>query len=252
MKRTAYCLTAILSLVTLLPTAHAQLLGTAQSFAVIGSSTVTNTGPSVLTGDVGLWSGTSITGFPPGTVVDGTMHITDAVAQQAHNDAFTAYTALAGMASTAILTGSDLGGMTLTPGTYFFATSAFLTGTLTLDAQGDPDALFVFQIGSTLISASDSSVVLINSADGCNVYWQVGSSATLGTETTFNGNILALASITLNTGADIVDGRAIALTGAVTLDSNTVTADCVVIPTPSAAALASLGIGCLAGVRRRR
>lgn len=223
------------------------ILGTSQGFSVLGASTLTNTGSSVLTGDVGVWPGTAITGFPPGTV-NGTMHAADFVAQQAHIDATTAYTTLAGMAMTANLTGTDMGGLTLTPGVYFFESSAFLTGTLTLDAQGNPDALFVFQIGSTLISASNASVVTINGADACDLYWQVGSSATLGTGTAFQGNILALASITMTTGATLDEGRAIALTGAVTMDTNRITAGC--IPTPGAGVVA--GIVCIGATARRR
>ncbi|MEK6701222.1 MAG: ice-binding family protein [Planctomycetota bacterium] len=224
------------------------ILGSAQAFAVLGGSTVTNTGPTVLNGDLGVWSGLAITGFGPG-IVNGSTHAGDAIAQQAQSDVTTAYNALAGMALTQTLTGTDLGGLTLTPGVYFFASSAFLTGTLTLDAQGDPNALFVFQIGSTLITASNSSVLMINGGDACDTYWQVGSSATLGTDTAFQGNILALTSITLNTRATLIEGRALARNGAVTLDSNTITAGC--IPTPGAAMLLGIaGIGC--GARRRR
>lgn len=228
--------------------ARAAILGSAQSFAVLGGSTVTNTGPSVITGDAGVWPGLAMTGFPPGIVI-GTVHAGDAVAQQAQADVATAFSALASMALDTDLTGVDLGGQTLTPGVYFFASSAFLTGTLTLDAQGDPDALFVFQMGSTLITASSSIVETINAASGCNVYWQVGSSATLGTDTQFEGNILASASITLNTRATIIDGRALAMGGAVTMDTNTITAGC--IPAPGASTLVGASfIGVLA--RRRR
>ena len=128
----------------------------------------------------------------------------------------------AGLAPTQNLTGQNLGGLTLTPGVYSFSSSAQLTGTLTLDAQGDPNALFVFQIGSTLTTASNSSVVFINGGQGNNTFWQVGSSATLGTGTAFTGNILALASITLTTGANIRCGRALARNGAVTQDHNNI------------------------------
>jgi hypothetical protein len=205
-------------------TAHAlsqTVLGTAQSFAVLGASTVTNTGATTVYGNLGVDPGLAITGFPPGVVTGGTIHAGDSVALTAQNDTTTAYNTLAGEAPTLDLTGKDLGGMTLTSGVYSFSSSAQLTGTLTLDAQGNPSAAFVFQIGSTLTTASDSSVVVINEAEDCNVFWQVGSSATLGTTTAFKGNILALASITLDTGAT-VSGRALARTAAVTMDANDV------------------------------
>lgn len=197
------------------------ILGTAQSFAVLGGSTVTNTGPTIIVGDLGVDPGLAVTGFPPGLVSGGTIHAGDAVALQAQSDTTTAYNTLAGEAPTVDLTSQDLGGMTLTAGVYHFAAAAQLTGTLTLDAEGDPAATFVFQIGSTLTTASNSTVVLLNGATDCNVFWQVGSSATLGTTTAFVGNILALTSITLTTGAT-VSGRALARNGAVTMDSNDV------------------------------
>ena len=215
--------------------AGAQLfsLGTAQSFGVLGGSTVTNTGATVISGDLGVDPGSAITGFPPGLVL-GTIHTADAVALQAQNDVLTSYGVLAGLAPTLNLTGQDLGGMTLLPGVYRFSSSAQLTGALTLNYLGNPDALFVFQIGSTLTTASNSSVVTINGGDGCNVFWQVGSSATLGTTTAFEGNILADQSITLNTGANIVSGRALAEHGAVTMDTNDVAcADCTFVPGPA-------------------
>jgi len=208
-----------------LHTAMAQVappMGKTQSFAVLGGSTVTNTGPSVVTGDLGLSPGTSVTGFPPGTVAGGTIHKTDALAGQAQTDDIAAYLNLAGQTPvTQDLTGKDLGGMTLVKGVYSFSSSAQLTGKLTLDAGGNSASVWVFQIGSTLTTASGSSVVLINGASPCNVFWQVGSSATLGTTTSFVGNIFALTSITLTTHASVA-GRALAQNGAVTLDSNTV------------------------------
>ncbi|HEX7706032.1 MAG TPA: IPTL-CTERM sorting domain-containing protein [Thermoanaerobaculia bacterium] len=198
-------------------------LGTAADFGVLAGSTVTNTGASSVDGDVGVSPGSAIVGFPPGTLT-GTMHANDAVAIQAQSDLTTAYNEVAGTACTANLSGSDLGGMTLTPGVYCFDSSAQLTGTLTLDALGDPNAVFLFKIGSTLTTASNSTVLLQGSASGCNVFWQVGSSATLGTTSRVEGNILALTSITLNTGAT-VSGRVLARNGAVTLDTATIV-DC--------------------------
>jgi len=207
-------------------------LGAAGTFAILAGSTVTSTGPTRIVGDLGISPGTAVSGFPPGLVSGGTIHAGDAVALLAHTDLSTAYNVLAAEPPTADLTGQDLGGKTLTPGVYHFSSSSQLTGTLTLDAQGDPNARFDFQIGSTLTTASGASVVLINAADGCNVDWQVGSSATLGTDTTFEGNILALTSITLETRANILSGRALAQNGAVTLDSNNVSDVCAMDATP--------------------
>ena len=201
--------------------AAAPPLGTEQNFAVLGGQTVTNTGPSVITGDLGVSPGSAITGFPPGLVTGGATHAADAVALQAQNDTITAYNNLAGQQCTSDLTDQDLGGKTLVPGVYCFSSSAQLTGTLTLDAGGDSNAVWVFKTVSTLTTASSSSVQLTNGGQACNVFWQIGSSATLGTNTSFIGNILALTSIALQTGAK-VSGRALARNGAVTLDSNTV------------------------------
>lgn len=224
------------------------ILGSADSFAVLGASTVTNTGSTTITGDVGLYAGPSIVGFaipPANTVVNGpgstglvdgpglvtgTIRIADAVAQLAQTNVTTAYNGLAAMPFNSNLTGQDLGGLTLTSGVYRFNSSAQLTGTLQLDAQGLNNAWWVFQIGSTLTTASASAVQLINagtnngSDDG--VFWQVGSSATLGTTTAFEGNILALASITMNTGATDTNGRLLAQTGAVTMDTNVISNVC--------------------------
>jgi type VI secretion system secreted protein VgrG len=218
----------------------APTLGTAASFAVLGGSTVTNTGPTTVSGDLGVSPGTAVTGFPPGTVTNGTIHAADAVAAQAQSAVTTAYNSLAGQPCPPgnNFTGTDLGGRTLVPGVYCFSTSAQLTGTLTLDAQGDAGAVFIFQIGSTLTTASGSSVLLINGASPCNVFWQVGSSATLGTATSFVGNILALTSIALNTGANITSGRALARNGAVTMDTNTIsTGACAASPAATATAI---------------
>lgn len=197
-------------------------LGTAADFAVLGGSTVTNTGATVVNGELGVSPGSSVTGFPPGIVMPpGTIHLADGVAGQAQTDLTTAYNGITGMPALVDLTGTDLGGLTLTPSVYGFTSSATLTGTLTLDAQGDPNAIFIFKIGSSLTTASNSSVLVINGGSDCNVFWQVGSSATLGTTSTLAGNILALTSITLNTGAGL-SGRALARNGAVTLDGNSV------------------------------
>jgi type VI secretion system secreted protein VgrG len=203
-------------------------LKTANNFGVLAGSTVTSTGGTAVNGgNVGVSPGTAITGFPPGTVA--APYITyagGAVPGQAEADLAVAYNTAAGLAPTHVLTGMDLGGLTLTQGVYFFASSAQLTGTLTLDDQGNPDAVFVFQIGSTLTTASGSAVITINAGGaptpGMSVFWQVGSSATLGTTTAFEGNILALASIT-DAGGSTVDGRLLAQNGAVTLDDTTVT-----------------------------
>src|SRR6185295_3706196 len=196
-------------------------MGAARSFAALGGSTVTNTGSTVVTGDVGVSPGSAITGFPPG-VVTGTIHAGDGTAALAHTNAVTAYNTLAGETCTADLTGQNLGGMTLTPGVYCFDSSAQLTGTLILNAAGDPNAVFVFEIGSTLTTASNSAVI-VSGGSPCNVFFQVGSSATLGTNTQFSGNIIALTSITLTTGAS-VSGGSYAINGAVTMDTNDTTA----------------------------
>ena len=201
--------------------AFAQIsLGTAQNFGVLGGSTVTNTGATTVNGNVGVSPGSAVTGFPPGVVSGGSIHSNDAVAQQAQNDLTTAYNNIATTPCTVDLTGQDLGGLTLTPGVYCYTSTAQLTGALTLDALGNPNALFLFKIGSALTTASGSSVTVINGGSSCNrVFWQVGSSATIGTGSTFAGDILALSSITLTTGAN-TSGRALARNGAVTLDTN--------------------------------
>jgi hypothetical protein len=196
-------------------------LGTAADYAVLAGSTVTNTGPTTVNGDLGLSPGTSVTGFPPGQV-NGTSHVADTDALQAKSDLTAAYTDAEGRPTTATVP-VELGGSTKTPGVYDSPAGTFgITGTLTLDAQGDPNAVFIFKAASTLITASASNVNLVNGARACNIFWKVGSSATLGTYSIIRGNIMALASITVTTGVT-VDGRALARDAAVTLDSDTIT-----------------------------
>jgi hypothetical protein len=198
-------------------------LGTAGSFAVLAGTTVTNTGPTTVSGDLGVWPGFAVVpGASPGlSIVNGTQHANDAVAQQAQADTTAAYNAAAGQ--TPSILGTELGGQTTFPGVYSSNAGTFeITGTATLDAQGDPNAVFIFQTAATLVTASGSNVLLINGANPCNVFWQVGSSATLGTSSIFRGTILALTSITVTTGVT-VEGRVLARNAAVTMDTNTIT-----------------------------
>ncbi|MGO9560310.1 MAG: ice-binding family protein [Acidimicrobiales bacterium] len=197
-------------------------LGNAKPFAVLAGTTVTNTGPSVISGDLGVYPGSAVTGFPPGQVKNGTQHAADTVARAAKAALTTAYTDAAGRTPFTKVPPA-LGGKTLAPGVYESATGLGLTGTVTLNAKGNANAVFIFQAGSTLITASHSTVSLINGAQACNVFWQVGSSATLGTNTTFVGNILALTSASLKTGAT-VNGRVLARNGEVSLEDNAITA----------------------------
>ncbi|MDQ2933737.1 MAG: ice-binding family protein [Chloroflexota bacterium] len=211
-------------------------LGTAAPFAVLaGTPAVTNSGPTTITGDVGIHPAVAVTGFPPGTV-NGTIHMADAVALQAKSDLVTAYNDAAGRTPVTVVAGGTLGGKTLVAGVYKAGGVALdLTGTLTLDGQNDPNSVWVFQATSSLITASSSSVKLINGASPCNVFWQVTSSATLGSGSTFVGTIMALTSITMASGVT-VNGRALARNGDVTLINDKITNSC------SAAAPASSGV----------
>ena len=199
-------------------------LGTAGSFGVLAGSTVTNTGATVVGGNLGLSPGSSVTGFPPGSVTGSIFIGAGSLAGTAQNDLTTAYVDAAGRACPVLNLSGDIGGQTLLPGVYCnSSTSLGITGTLTLNGNGNPNAVFIFKIGTTLTTAAGNSHVnLINGATASNVFWQVGSSATLGTNTAFNGIVLAQDSITLTTGA-VFNGRALARTGAVTLDGNLMT-----------------------------
>jgi len=220
-------------------------LGTAQSFVVLSGAGVTNTGPSVLNGDLGVSPGTSLSGFGLPAVVNGATHANDAVAAQAQSDLGTAYGVAAGQPIPPgnELTGEDLGGLTLGPGAYGYSSSAQLTGQLTLDAHGDPNAQFVFAIGTTLTTATASSVILTNGASPCNVYWKVGSSATLGTSTAFEGNLLALTSVSLNDSVTVI-GRVLARNGEVTLINDVLTTPlCATASTPTPTGTNGGGVG---------
>jgi type VI secretion system secreted protein VgrG len=253
----------ILPLLTLPAYAESISLGTASNFAVLGGSAVTNTGPTTINGNLGVYPGTSFTTTGDFTI-SGTEYLGGTAARQALSDLSTAYTAAVGLTPTSNLTGQDLGGQTLTPGIYQFNSSSQLTGTLTLNAEGESNAVFVFLIGSTLITTSNSSVIIENPGSNDLVIWQVGSSATIGTGAAFEGNILADQSITLDSGASISCGSALAQAGAVTLDANTISTGCNgltasspptnnPVPEPGSMALLGSGLIALAGfVQRRR
>jgi hypothetical protein len=198
------------------------LLGAASNFVVLAGATVTNTGATMVTGDLGVSPGSTVTGFPPGTV-NGAMHAADPAAAQAKIALTAAFNDAAGRSVAPVSVAGNLGGQTLTPGLYKSTSSlAISSGDLTLDAQGNANGVFIFQMASTLTTTPGRQVILSGGAKASNVFWQVGSSATLGTTSTFKGNILADQSITLNTGATL-EGRALTRIGAVTLDASTVT-----------------------------
>ena len=208
-------------------------LGTATSYAVLAGTTVTNTVSSIISGDLGVSPGAAVVGFPPGQVINGAQHVADAQALQAKAELTNAYLNAAGRTpATAVPT--ELGGRTLLPGVYSSNTLG-LTGALTLDAGGDPGAVFIFKAASTLITGPGSRVNFINGASSCNVFWQVTSSATIGAGSTFRGTVLALTSISLNAGAT-VDGRMLARNGAVSLIDNTITRPtCATLPSTTPA-----------------
>lgn len=197
-------------------------LAGSSNFAILSGSSVTNTGATVITGDLGLSPGTSIGGFPPG-ILNGTQHINDPMANQAQLDLTAAYNDAAGRTSTDIVTLSgNIGGLTLTPGLYKSTSSlAISSGDLTFDARGNPNAVFIIQIASTLTTTSGRQVILAGSAQASNIYWQVGTSATFGTTSVFKGTVMAMQSITFNTGASL-NGRGLARIGGVTMSANTI------------------------------
>lgn len=265
---------SILALSTLLvatPAAAAINLQGVTPFAVLGTATVTNTGTTLIYGDIGVSPGTAITGLASITQV-GTVHAADAVAELARAQALSISASLAALPFVTDLTGQDLGSVgVLTPGVYRFASSAQLTGNLVLDFAGNANSAFVFQIGSTLTTASASNVTVLNGGAGSSIFWNVGSAATLGTGSTLAGNIFATSSATLTTGARILCGRVLALNGAVTMDSNIISNDCSgagaygsgrsdfgsggfagAVPEPSAWAMLIFGFGATGAMMRRR
>ena len=259
MRRKYFIILSIVAFAAVLcsPTeGFASILGSTDNFAVLAGTTMTNTGPSTVVGDIGVYPGSAVTGY--GSIAHtGALYLApDAVALQAQSDLTTAYDNLAGMSVNGNLTGQDLGGLILAAGVYHFNSSAGLTGTLFLNAMGDNNASWVFQIESALTTASNSAVQWTNPGSNNSVFWQVGSSATLGTGTNFEGNILALSSITLDTGATISNGRALARNGAVTMDTNSINkmggAEPSAVPEPSTILLFGLSGIVTAFIRRIR
>src|ERR1017187_867410 len=184
-------------------------LGSAGTFTVLAGSTVTNTGFTTVVGDVGLSPGSAVTGFPPGTITGGALHINDGAAVAAQAALSTAYGDAAGRNVAPVTVAGDLSGQTLPPGLYKSTSSLGIAGVLTLDGQGNANSVFIFQIASSLTTGTGSQVILIGGANPANIFWQVGSSATLGTYSTFYETILAYQSITITTGARL-NGRALA------------------------------------------
>lgn len=227
-------------------------IGSLSGFAVFAGATITDTGTSIVTGDVGLSPGSAITGFALGAIT-GVVHVNDNATLQAVTDWGTAATAIKALPCSVQLTGQDLGGMTLTAGVYCFTSSAQLTGKLTLTAGADPAAQFIFKIGSALTTTSNAAIVFTGGASVDQLLWLTGTSTTLGTGTQFAGSILADASISLNTGASLIGGRALAHTGAVTLDGNRIAVPAIpdAVPEPAAWALMMTGFACT-GLRFRR
>ncbi len=224
------------------------ILGSAETFAVLGGTTVTSTGLTVIDGDLGVNPGSAITGFPPGVVVNGLIYTgADPVALQAHADTITAFNFLAGETAGTNLSGQNLGGLILTSGVYKFDTSAALTGTLTLDTQGNPNAIFHFQIGTTFITDALSSVVTLGlgGAASPNIFWQIGSSATIAANTALQGTLIAQTTLTIADGVSI-QGRALAIDGAVTLTNDNIANG--VVPEPNSAGIVMLGLIMLLGL----
>lgn len=224
-------------------------LGSLRNFAIFADTIVTNTGPSAVVGNIGTSSTTALSGFGNVALI-GSVHAGDAVAQQAAADWKAAFASGNAASCTADLTGQDLGGMTLTAGTYCFSSNAQLTGRLTLDAGGDPAAQFLFRTGSTLTTATASSVAWTGGAG--DAVWLIGSAATLGTATEFSGSILAATAITLDTGASISRGRALAGSGAVSLDSSSIAVDSAAVPEPATWTLLLTGFAVVGRQLRRR
>ncbi|WP_426189194.1 DUF3494 domain-containing protein [Massilia sp. DWR3-1-1] len=220
------CTTALLLCMAMpAPALAAPILASAQSFSVLAGAAVSSTGATAINGAVGVAPGTALTGLVLSSI-DGTVHGGDALALQAQADADAASGLLAGLAFTRDLSGQDLGGLTLTSGIFLLSSFAQLTGTLVLDAQHQANALFVFQIGTTLTTSTASMVEIINGGADTGVFFDVGTSATLGAGTIFAGNIIAAQSVTLNVGASVLCGRVIARHAAISLDNNLISNDC--------------------------